>query len=855
MFEQIKRKSLFKHFSQQFKDVMIILLILVALFALAISIYRKNSLWLESLLILGIILVNTVISFAYEKRAEKSLTALKKVAAPSARVWRDGEELMVKTSELVPGDIIEIEAGDTVPADARLIFSRELRCRDYAVTGEPIPMEKNPYVQLKDSTPLLQRDNMVYAATDVVAGHGKAVVVETGLHCEVAKLLHLDLSGQEVLIGAQISLRKMEKVLGILAVISCIAYFAAGVFIMRQDMVTVAMTALSLAVAIVPESLPAIVGVVLAVSLQRMAKQNAVVRRMNSLETLRNVSVICTHKTGALTSRQMRMIKAWAQPKISLLDDEPLGDVAALIRLAGLCCDAEVKKRRGKNVYVGDPVQAAILTAAEKMGYSKFTLDNTLPRIGVIPFDSVRRLMSTINIIDGKTVAVVKGAPDVLLPKCSHGSLRKARNVVAEMTQSGLSVIAIAYRELEKVSAHPTPVEIEQDLTLAGLVGLEDPVHQSALLAVKKCRAMGIKPVMLTGEDLNTAVAFAKQLRILDREEEGITGQQLRQMTDDDLVQNISQYSVFARIGAEDKVRIVKAWKRKKEIVAITGKRLSDVPALEAADIACALGDTGKDAVKNNADLILTDDSFATVVDSIQFSQGIFENIRKAIRFLLGCNLGELLSVFTALVAGWGIPFLPVQLLWINLVTDSFPAIALATEKPEPTLTRSTRRRRHESIFAGSLGIYAVLEGAMFGALTVAAYVLGRFYLPGASPDVGQSMAFAVLAFSQIVHAHNVRSKVSVFRVGLFSNPLLWGASLLSAGLVLAVMLTPLRTTFRLDPLTQTHWIWVAAFSLIPGMIMEIAKIIRYAAKRRRERKRMLAEIRKRKEESGKGGR
>lgn len=850
LFESIKRKSFWKHLARQFKDYMVIILMIAALVSTGIAIYNKDSFWMESIAIVGIILINSIVSFIQEKRSEKALAVLKKVATPTARVIRDRDDITVNTSELVPGDIIYVEEGDTVPADARLISSTDLRCREYAVTGEILPMEKSAFSELKDSTHLQQRSNMIYAGTDVIAGSGKAVIVETGVNCEILKVLNQTKRRDEPLTSAQRSLAKMEKFLGIFALVCCLVYFAVGVFIMHQDLMTMVMTALALAVAIIPESLPAIVGVVLAVSLQRMAKQKAIVRRLDSLETLRNVTVICTDKTGALTSRDMKVKKAWAQTKTSLIDDEPLGDIAALLRIAALCCDAEAKGKEGKKRYTGNSMEIAILKAAEKMGYSKFTLENTLPRIGEIPFDHLRRLMSTVNIIAGRPVAIVKGAPDVLLPKCTHGSLKKARNVTEEMTQEGLSVIAIGYKYLEEPSAHPTPSEIENDLTLAGLIGIQDPAHQSALLAVKKCKAMGIKPVMLTGDHLNTAVSVAKELRILEREEEAVTGDQLRRMSDDELAEKIRHISVYARIQPEDKLRIVKMWKRKKEVVAMTGKRLTDVPALESAHIACALGQNGKDAVKNKSDLILADDSFSTVVSAIQYSRGIFENIRKAIRFLLGCNLGELLTVFTALVAGWGIPLIPIQLLWINLVTDSFPAIALAMEKPEPNLSRRPAPLRKESIFAGSLGLYSVLEGFMFGILTIGAYVLGRFYLEGATPQIGRSMAFAVLALSQIIHAHNVRSKNSIFKIGIFSNPGLWLASFVSIALVLVVMLTPARLLFDITTLTLEQWKWIALFAVLPSFVMEVAKLFRYGIKRKQERRRIQKEMQKRKEKA-----
>lgn len=845
LYERPIHKSLWKHLSNQFSDFMAIILILGAVASIIISLYQKTSYWMEALLMIGIVIFNFIISYIQEYHALKTLRSIKKMATSQVMVKRGGEFRKINTSELVPGDIIYIEKGDVVPADARIIESKKLSCNDKIITSHSVYAEKNGRAVLKDNTPLELRSNMIYAGTTIANGSATAIIVDTGLKCEVVRFMDIDMSESKSIIPSQRTVLRFGRIIGIIALAVCVIYCLIGILVMHLDPIELIMTAIAIGAAIIPESLPVIVSVVVATSIKRMAKRNAFLRKADTVEKLKDINVICTDKTSALTSNSMTVRKAWAQTKTSLIDDEQLGDVTTLLKLGALCCNANYTRNPDtkEKIYHGDPIEVAMIIASEKVGYNKQTLENTLPRIGEIPFDPRRRLMTTLNIIDGRSYAIVKGAPEVILPKCTHGSLKRARNVSREMAADGLSVIVIAYKKLEEVTALPSPEKIENDLTIAGVIGIEDPMHNEALLAVKNCRQMGIRPVLVTGDNLSSASIFARELGIMREGDEAVTGADLHEIDDDTLYERLDKISVYARTSPGDKTRIIKAWKRRRANVAVTGRRLSDIPAMKDADVSCALGQSGKDSIKNSSDVILMDDKFSTLVEAVHYSRAVFDNIRKVIRFLLGCNLGELIAVFTALLVGWGTPLIAIQLLWINLVTDMLPAIALAFEKPEDMYPVKNKKRR-ENILSGTVSIYTFFEGIMFGALTIGAYVLGRFIITDCSPALGQTMAFAVLAFSQLVHANNVRSKRSLFKKGVFSNAAMILAFILSAGMVLLVMLTPLRYLFSLTLMNAEQWKLTAALSFVPFVLLELIKLFRAAVKsvKARRRRRIEAE-------------
>ena len=834
--ENIDESSFWHYFFTQMRDPVTMLLLLAACGTMGVSIYRKSNFWIEAIIIVAIVVFNFVIGFLYKHIADRWLNKLKKIAAPMIKVKRGGEVVKIKTSELVPGDVLIIEKGDIVPADARIIFQRKLVCNDSAVTGNNMPAQKRADLVLPQNTPLLNRVNTVYAGSIVTSGSARAIVTETGTRNEIFRVKGKRKANGHGGVSFEKRLKNVEKVLSIVAVIAFAAYAAVGIFVERLPETEVVTTAAALAVSIVPESLSVITSIVLAVSFGRMYKRNAYLKNFEIIDSLKDTTVICTNKTSALTSLNMTVRKAWAQSRLAAIDEENLGDITVLLKLGALCCDARCVKMKdtGEKKYFGDPMEVALITAAENVGYNKNTLENTLPRLGEIPFDPKRKFMATVNIIGGRDYIIAKGAPEVIFERCAHGSLKRARSVAKEMAAGGLSVIAVAYRETGNLSELNDP----QKLSLAGVIGIEDPAHNDVLEAVDTCRKMGIKPVMITGDNHMTAESVGGELGILRDGDEVVTGAQMAGMPDDELMEKLERISVYARVSPDDKLRIVRLWKKKKATVAVTGLRLSDVKAMEEADIACALGKYGREAVKGASDVILSDDSFATIVEAVRYSRSIFDNMKKTLRFLLGCNLGELIAVFSALVAGMGVPITAVQLLWINLVTDSFPAIALAAEKPEP-VRRECRinraKNRKETLFNGTIGFYAVLEGIMFGALTVGAYMMGRFVLSDGSVVIGRTMAFVVLAFSQIIHSFNVRSKLSLFKTGLFSNPPLIGAAVLSVLLTLAVMFTPLREIFGISMLSGGQWKWVAVFSVVPAVVLEIAKAIRYSVRNRQE--------------------
>ncbi|MBQ9964777.1 MAG: cation-translocating P-type ATPase [Clostridia bacterium] len=843
--QEKKKKTMAERFFDQFKDVMIIILILAAIISAVIAVSEglKTGHWgelFEPGLIVLIVILNAVMGVMQESKAEKALEALKSLSAPHARVIRNGVECVIDAAELVPGDIIRLEAGDFIPADARLLHSAGLKSEEAALTGESVPSEKDAEAIVDENAPLGDRTNMVFSGCSVTYGTATAIVTATGMDTEMGKIANLLDSEEEGQTPLQEKLAQLGKYLGFVALAACAIVFVIGL-LNKQPPLDMFMVAVSLAVSAIPEGLPAIVTIVLSIGVQRMVKRNALIRRLPAVETLGSASVICSDKTGTLTQNRMTLVKAYVDgaADVEAIGTDNTDAIKQLLTYGTLCCDGSVVfGEDGTEQHIGDPTETAIVLAAHKNGLPKDDLNKSYPRLAEIPFDSDRKLMTTVNTIDGKTVVIVKGAFDMMAPRCIAGDLETAKHMTESMSEDALRVLAVAYKEIDTVPANPTSDELENGLTFMGLVGMIDPPRPEAKEAVSICRKAGIKPVMITGDHVVTASAIARELGILGENDRAITGAELDAMTDDELDAQVESIAVYARVSPENKIRIVKAWQRKGQVVSMTGDGVNDAPALKAADIGCAMGITGTDVAKGAADMTLTDDNFATIVDAVHEGRGIYANIKKVVGYLLGTNIGEVITVFVATLL-WGIsPLVSMQLLWINLVTDSLPAIALGMEPVEDGVMNQKPKPKNEGIFANGFGLRIVLQGVLFAALTLVAFWIGCGCasietIKNLAADShllhrGETMAFIVLALCQIVQAFNMRSDKSLFKVGFFGNKTLNLAALAAFGLTMAVCLVPgVQAAFELEYLT--HWFdYLICLGLVfvPLVVMELAKAI-----------------------------
>ncbi len=821
-----KKKSMLRRFADQFKDVMILILIAAAVVSFTLVCIEKN--WgelFEPALIILIVILNAVLGVLQESKAEKALDALQSLATPHARVIRSEKEQIVDSAELVPGDIIKLEAGDFVPADARLLSSVSLKCEESALTGESVPSEKNADDIVDEKAGIGDRSNMVFSGCSITYGTALAVVTDTGMNTQMGKIAGLLDSEVDTKTPLQKKLAQLGKYLGILAIAACGVIFAVGL-LNDIPVMEIFMTSVSLAVSAIPEGLPAIVTIVLSIGVQRMVKRNALIRRLPAVETLGSASIICSDKTGTLTQNRMTLVKAYTDNGITEEVGSSNGDeVKGLLKLAALCCDGSVVFSEEGEQHIGDPTETAIIYAAHKNGMPKEKLNSENPRLAGIPFDSDRKLMSTVNSINGKNIVIVKGAFDMMMPRCAKGDLERAKQVTEEMSAGALRVLAVGYKEIDRLPDEITSDNIENDLVFAGLVGMIDPPRPEARDAVALCRRAGIKPVMITGDHVVTASAIARDLGILQDGEDAVTGAELDEMDEDALDSRVENISVYARVSPENKIRIVKAWQRKDQVVSMTGDGVNDAPALKAADIGCAMGITGTDVAKGAADMTLTDDNFATIVDAVREGRGIYANIKKVVNFLLGTNIGEVILVFVAMLLWHQTPLLSMQLLWINLVTDSLPAIALGMEDVEADVMDKKPKPKNEGIFAGGLGFRVVWQGAMFAVLALIAFKLG--WDTTGEVAGGQTLAFTVMALSQIIQSFNMKSEKSIFRIKLFGNKKLNLAALASALLVLAVVFTPLRIPFGLIVLPAKLYLAAVGLIFVPMIIMEIYKLFK----------------------------
>lgn len=862
LLEAKKNKSLFSKFLSQFSDFMIIILIIAAGISFFMSILNGHADFADPIIILSIILLNAVLGVLQETKAERSLDALQKMSAPAAFVIRNGKRITIPSKELVPGDIIFLEAGHYIPADSRLLSSVDLRVDESALTGESHPAEKDAGAVLSPETPAADRKNMVYSTGIVTNGRGIAVVTETGMQTEVGHIARLIMTDEPSQTPLQKKLAQTGKTLGIAALVICVIIFILGI-LKKRPVFDMFMTSVSLAVAAIPEGLPAIVTIMLSLGVTRMAKKNAIIRKLPAVETLGSASVICSDKTGTLTQNKMTVTQIYSPQG---LEPESGRTCRQLLTLASLCNNSimnirPMKKGRKKDLksqtpefeVSGEPTETALVTAAAKMGLMKPELDTAYSRIREIPFDSTRKMMSTIHTMPsgGRYLVITKGAFDVLLGHCTHVRINDKTVPLTEltisrltrqnlaMTEKALRVIAVACRELSSSPQTQTNDKLEQGLTFMGLIGMIDPPRPEVRDAVEVCKNAGIRPVMITGDHVLTACAIAKDLGIMTESDEAITGEALSAMPFEELCENIYKYRVFARVSPEHKVKIVKAFQSRGEIVAMTGDGVNDAPALKSADIGCAMGLSGTDVAKNAADMILMDDNFATIVAAVKEGRGIYDNIRKAIHFLLSSNIGEIMCIFTAILFGLPSPLLAVQLLWVNLVTDSLPAIALGVDPPARDIMEKKPVPKNKGMFADGLGLRIGLEGMMIGALSLIAFIVGiRFFdapnaaqsslaalLTDVTPQVGRTMAFAVLSLSQLFHAFNMRSEHSIFQAGIFSNKKLCLSFLICTFLQTVVISVPaLASVFKVVPLTALQWIITLALSMAPIAVVELQK-------------------------------
>ena len=822
--EKAKPPGLFRQVLAQLRDPMI----LVLLAAAALSFFAGGGQdWLDTAIILLIVVFNTVISVSQEDNARKALEALEKLAAPRARVLREGVERRLESTHLVPGDILLLEAGDYVPADGRILWAAGLQTDESAMTGESLPVHKRAGDGLPPDTPLAERKNMVIGGTVVTGGRAKVVVTATGMQTEMGKIAGLLLRQGQGETPLQRKMKEVSRVLSLVCVGVCAVMFGVGM-LQHRDILDMFLTAVALAGAAIPEGLPAIVTIVLAVGVGRMARRNAIIKRLPAVETLGCASVICSDKTGTLTKNQMTVLEVWT-PAPAHRD--------RALTLGTLCGDAQ----EGPGGYIGDPTETAIAQAAAQAGLEKAALERDMPRRGEAPFDSVRKRMATCHALpNGEALVAVKGAPEAVLARCTHllgaqgprpltdGDRRRIAQVGGDLAGQALRVLAVAQRLQPTLPKSMAAEGLEAELTFVGLIGMMDPPRPEVRQAVDRCAGAGIRPVMITGDHKDTAVAIAKQLNIYRPGDKAIDGAGLDFLPQETLEEEIEAFSVYARVTPEHKMRIVQAWQRRGHVVAMTGDGVNDAPALKAADIGCAMGKTGTDVAKGAADMILTDDNFATVVAAVEQGRGIYANIRKAIHYLLSCNIGEILTIFLAtLLPVSQAPLSPVQLLWLNLVTDSLPALALGMEPVEKTAMTQPPRGKEEPLFSRAFSRRLAWQGALVGGITLLAYGLG-FHLTGTFA-VANTMAFATLTFSQLFHAFDVRSETTpLFRLGVLSNKAMNKAFLAGAALQAAVLLAPpLQGAFSVVPLALEQWGMVLGLALTPLVVCEAAKLLR----------------------------
>ena len=856
--QEKKKDSLLKKFLEQFKDFSIIVLIIAAIVSGVVGVAQGEG-FTDTIIILIVVLLNAVIGVAQESKAEKSLEALKKLSSHASKVIRNGKEQVIPARKLVPGDLVIIETGDYIAADLRIIEAVNLKSQEASLTGESVPVEKITEKIDGNEIGIGDRKNMLFSSSLITYGRGKAIVVNTGMNTEVGKIAGMLDNAEKQETPLQQKLNDLGKTLGIACLAICAVIFVIGL-LQGKEIIDMFMTAVSLAVAVIPEGLVAVSTIVLAIGVQKMVKKHAIVKKLPAVETLGSSTVICSDKTGTLTQNKMTVEKVFCDDELQDVKKvNTTEDFKKLVYNCMLCNDSRLLE---DGQLAGDPTETALVDMAFKLDYEQ-SIYRENPRVEEVPFDSERKLMTTVNKKNGKYIVYTKGGVDELLKCCNSflykGEVRTSINNYAKwirennekMAKDALRVLAFAYKELDHMPSKAEMKTIESDLTFIGMVGMIDPPRIEAKKAVEKCKKAGIKTVMITGDHKVTAVAIAKKLGILKDESEALTGTELEKMTDEELTKNVRKYSVYARVSPEHKVRIVKAWQENGEVVAMTGDGVNDSPALKTADIGCAMGKVGTEVAKEAADVILTDDNFATIVSAVEEGRRIYDNILKVIQFLLSCNVGEVIvlllaTLFAPQIGQWfGISditmiqvLLPIHILWINLVTDTFPALALAFDPANKDIMDRKPVKRNEGIFTKGRTFRIIYQGLMIGLLTLSAYLIGLgtthtaidgLTLEQTKIEVGQTMAFIVLAFSELIHVFNIRdNKNSIFKTGILGNGVLILAILASALLMVVILFIPqLRTIFSIPILPSDNIIETIVLVLSPIIIVEIMKLFK----------------------------
>ena len=832
--EKGKKTSLLKRFLGELADPMIIILIVAAAISGITAFYEGES-FADVIIILAVVIINAVLGVVQESKAEAAIEALQEIAAATSKVLRDGKVVTLKSDELVPGDVVLLEAGDAVPADGRIIEAASLKIEEAALTGESVPANKiTDLLQLggEKDVPLGDRKNMAYMGSTVVYGRGKVVITGTGMNTEMGKIAQALSQAKDDATPLQIKLNQLSKILTLLVIGICAVIFAVGLFrsgISGDTILSTFMVAVSLAVAAIPEGLAAVVTIVLSIGVTNMSKRNAIIRKLTAVETLGCTQIICSDKTGTLTQNKMTVVEHVA-------DNEQNLEIAM-----ALCSDAEYDAEVGEAV--GEPTECALVNDAAKNGLPKTQLKEEYVRVGEAPFDSMRKMMSTVHKTkENQIIQFTKGAPDEVLKCCTHAIINGAKDPMTEenrasllksnkaMADRALRVLCGACREWDKMPESTEPAFLEQELTYLGLSGMIDPVRPEVKAAIVECREAGIRPIMITGDHKDTAVAIGMELGILSDPSQAITGAQLNEISDEDFQNRIEEFSVYARVQPEHKVRIVNAWKKKGMITAMTGDGVNDAPSIKSADIGVGMGITGTDVTKNVADMVLADDNFATIVSAVEEGRRIYANIRKAIQFLLASNLAEVLAIFFSTMIGFTI-LKPVHLLWINLITDCFPALALGLEKSEADIMKKKPRDPKEGIFAGGMGFDVFFQGAVVTVLVMISYLVGHRIESGAWEFVnsadGTTMAFLTLSMVEIFHSLNMRSRRgSIFKLNSH-NKFLYGAMVVSLILTTVVIEVPfIAKAFQFTPIDFTEYVIALGLAVLIIPIMEIVKAV-----------------------------
>jgi ATPase, P-type (transporting), HAD superfamily, subfamily IC len=829
-FEEAKKDSVLKKFIHSLSDFTTIILLVAAAISFYTAIVTEHGEYFEGILIIAIVIINAVLAIVQEGNAEKSLAALQDMNKQSSAVLRDGKVIEVDAEELVVGDVLVLEAGSMITADARLIQASQMRVEESALTGESEPVEKDPTYVGHDDDGLGDQINMIFKGCTVVNGRGRAVVTATGMNTEMGKIAGLLNNSDQQKTPLQKRLNQLGKRISLLALGAAAIVFIIGE-LQGEPLLEMFMTAVSLAVAAVPETLTVIVTLTLAYGVQKMAKKHAIIRRLPAVETLGTANVICSDKTGTLTQNKMRVRRVWHRgDEVTDTEDAMTDEAMEVLKMAALCTDVIVEKEGDELTVTGNPTEAAIVRAVEENYHTKEELEEKYPRIGEIPFDSERKMMTTVHQWGKKYISITKGAFDVLLPRFGFGDVDQAAIVNDRFGKRALRVIAVGYAVYDEPPKEITSEALEKNLRLLGLIGMIDPPRPESKGAIARAKKAGIKTVMITGDHVVTASAIAKELGILKDKSEDLSGSELKKMSDEELDKRVKDLSVYARVTPEDKIRIVQSWQRSGAVVAMTGDGVNDAPALKASDVGCAMGITGTDVAQGASDMILTDDNFATIVDAVAQGRAVYRNIRKAINFLLSCNISEIFIVLIAMLLGWGAPFTAVQLLFVNVVADGLPGFALGKEPAEKGIMDEAPIPKNEGIFARGLWQKIGINAAVFTVITLFGFYLGAF-VPGVSAyvsnsyEVGQTVAFLILAYSSILHVFNVRSANSVFRVKLSSNKSLFEMVVLALLITTTIALLPFtQELFGLVHISLNHWMLAIFLSLVPIFVNEMIK-------------------------------